>query len=82
VVVAPVVAPAVATTAAATAEPAPSGGRVSNDPRVNRRQAAVTVETKAVPIEYTQAPAAQPDVARDEISRASNDPRHRRNDPA
>src|SRR5690606_9563525 len=69
-------APAPATAAPASAPAA--GGRAGNDPRVNRRQVEVAVETQAVPLPFSQAPAAQPDPSRAGISRASNDPRHRR----
>jgi hypothetical protein len=63
----------------APSAPATSGGRVSNDPRINRRQVAVTVETQAVQIDFSQAPAAQPDTSRSGVTRASNDPRKSRN---
>jgi ribonuclease E len=69
---APVVAPA-----------APAGGRVTNDPRVNRRAAApVEVQTQVLKVESEVAAAAQPDPNRGgQVVRASNDPRKRRPNP-
>jgi ribonuclease E len=67
---------------AVAAAPATGGARAGNDPRVNRRQIAVAVETQAVQIDISQAPAAQPDASRGEAGRASNDPRQRRGNPA
>src|SRR5690606_25873484 len=76
---APVTSSAAVATAATTKA---SGGRAGNDPRVNRREIHVTIETKALQIDYTQAPPAQPDAARTAVTRASNDPRLRRNTTA
>ncbi|MET0380014.1 MAG: ribonuclease E [Spongiibacteraceae bacterium] len=79
-IVEPVAAPVTAATPAPKPVANEGSSRASNDPRVNRRQVAVAVETQAVQIEYAQAPAAQPDASRSEAGRASNDPRQRRND--
>jgi len=78
--------PAVTTSAPTTVEPAasataPAGGRVTNDPRVNRRAAApVEVQTVVLNTELPPAVAAQPDPSRTQVARASNDPRQRRNE--
>jgi hypothetical protein len=75
----PVAPPSVAPAAPAAT---PAGGRVTNDPRVNRRAAApVEVQTQVLKVESQVAAAAQPDPARGGEARASNDPRKRRPNP-
>jgi len=64
---------------APVAKPEPTGGRVSNDPRVNRRASEpVVVHTQVLHIESAPASAAQPDVERSAVPRAANDPRQKR----
>jgi ribonuclease E len=75
-VAAPIEIPAAAAVAAAT----PTGGRASNDPRISKREVApVAVHTEKLQIQTAVAPAAQPDPARSDTTRATNDPRLRRN---
>ena len=68
----------------AKVEPAPvSGGRASNDPRVNRREIGpVDVRTQPLQIEFGNSAAAQPDPKRAQPTRAGNDPRLQRGDTA
>ena len=61
-------------------EPAPTNGRASNDPRLNPRSVKpVELKTEALKIESLTATPAQPDPDRILPSRASNDPRLKRN---
>ncbi len=65
---------------AANAAILPSG-RVTNDPRVNRREAqAIEVQTQVLKVEPLPAAAVEPDPSRAQVARASNDPRLRRNE--
>jgi ribonuclease E len=81
-IVEPVAEKPAAPAAAAAPVAAPAGGRVTNDPRVNRRTAApVEVQTQVLKVEPQVAAAAQPDPDRSsQVVRAGNDPRKRRPD--